>query len=170
VTIDAPTERHPGIEMTGDPRFRGRVRRLAVTSGVALGVTWTLAVGTLDAPPWIDILLLAGWLSMLTVLTLSLARPSIRRLVVVPSVMVTAALIGICLWELPPSGLARAGWLTLTAGILMGGGMGAWFWYRWVPVPRALDDPYASGRTILIAAHVGLVVGGTVLILVGQVV
>ena len=128
-----------------------------------------MAVGTLDAPPWIDILLLAGWLSMFTVLTLSLARPSIRRLVAVPSVMVTAALIGICLWELRRPAW-RERWLTPTAGILMGVRDGRLVLVPMVPVPRALDDPYASGRTILIAAHVGLVVGGTVLILVGQVV
>ena len=156
--------------MTGDPRFRGRVRRLAITSGAALGVIWALAVGTLDASPWVEGLLLTGWFAMVTVLTGSLARPTIRRLVVVPATLVTTALIGICLWDLPSSGLARAGWLALTAGILLGGGMGAWFWYRWIPVPRALDDPYASGRTILIAVHVGLVFGGTVLILVGQIV
>jgi hypothetical protein len=163
--MNATIARRSGIEMTGDPRFRGRVRRLSITSGVALGVIWALAVGTLDASPWIDDLLLTGWVSMFAVLTASLARPSLRRLVFAPAVMVTAALIGICLWELPRSGLARAGWLTLTAGILMGGGMGAWFWYRWIPVPRGLDDPYVPARSILIAAHVGLVVGGTVLIL-----
>lgn len=160
VTID-----RRGIEMTGDPRFRGRVRRLAITSGVALGVVWVMAVATLDASRTIEALLLAGWISMPTVLGLSLVRPSIRRLVVVPAAMVTTALIGICLWELPASGLARTGWLTLTAGILLGGGMGAWFWYRWIPVPRAFDDPYSTGRVTLILAHVGLVVAGTALIL-----
>ena len=144
MTIHVAIERR-GMEMTGDPRFRGRVRRLAITSGVAL--------------------LLGGWPAMFTVLTLSLARPSIRRLVVVPAVIVTTALIGICLLELPSSALARAGWLALTAGILMGGGMGAWFWYRWIPVPRTLHDPYAPSRLALIAAHVGLVVGGIALIL-----
>ena len=152
--------------MTGDPRFRGRVRRLAVTSGVALGVTWTMA-GTLDAPPWIDILLLAGWISMFTVLTLSLARPSIRRLVVVPSVMVTAALIGICLWELRrPAWRERGG--SPHCRDLDGRRDG-----RLVLVPMGPGPSSArSGLDLrtLIAAHVGLVVGGTVLILVGQVV
>jgi hypothetical protein len=166
--MNATIARRPGIEMTGNSRFRGRVRRLAITSGVALGVIWALAVGTLDASPRIDGLLLAGWISMFAVLAASLARPSLRRLVVAPALMVTTALIGICLWELPRSGLARAGWLILTAGILMGGGMGAWFWYRWVPVPRVLDDPYAPARLSLIAAHVGLVVVGTTLILVDR--
>jgi hypothetical protein len=102
---------------------------------------------------------------MPTVLGLSLTRSSIRRLVAAPALMVTAALIGICLWELPRSGLARAGWFALTAGILMGGGMGVWLWYRWIPVPRAFDDPYARARSTLIAVHVALVVGGTALIL-----
>lgn len=167
MTIHVAIERR-GMEMTGDPRFRGRVRRLAITSGVALGVIWALAAWTLDASPWIDGLLLGGWPAMFTVLTLSLARPSIRRLVVVPAVIVTTALIGICLLELPSSALARAGWLALTAGILMGGGMGAWFWYRWIPVPRTLHDPYAPSRLALIAAHVGLVVGGIALILANR--
>jgi hypothetical protein len=154
-----------GIEMTGDPRFRGRVRRLAITSGVALGVVWATAVATLNASRTIEALLLAGWISMPTVLGLSLVRPSVRRLVAVPAALVTTALIGICLWERPAPGLAAAGWLTLTAGILLGGGMGAWFWYRWIPVPRAFDDPYSTGRVTLIAAHVGLVVAGTALIM-----
>jgi hypothetical protein len=157
--------RRVGIEMTGHPRFRSRVRRLAITSGVALGVIWAMAVRTLDASRSIEGLLLAGWVTMPTVLGLSLTRSSIRRLVVAPTLLVTAALIGICLWELPHAGLARAGWLALTAGILMGGGMGVWFWYRWIPVPRAFDDPYARARSTLIAVHVALVLGGIALIL-----
>lgn len=164
MTMDVAIDRR-AVEMTGDPRFRGRVRRLAITSGVALGVVWAMAVVTLDSSRTIEALLLAGWISMPTVLSLSLVRPSIRRLVAVPAVMVTVGLVGICLWELPTSGLARTGWLTLTAGILLGGGMGAWFWYRWIPVPRAFDDPYSTGRVTLIVAHVGLVVAGTALIL-----
>ena len=63
VTID-----RRGIEMTGDPRFRDRVRGLAITSGVALGVVWVMAVAKLDASRTIEALLLAGWISMPTVL------------------------------------------------------------------------------------------------------
>jgi hypothetical protein len=136
---------------------------------VALGAVWFLAVATLEAGPAIETALLAGWLSMPMVLALSLRRPWTRRVVAVPALLVTVALVAVCLGPLPGSGPARAGWLVLTAGILMGGTMGAWFWYRWVPVPQPLDDPYSRGRWILITIHVGLILCGITLILLAAV-
>jgi hypothetical protein len=44
--------------------------------------------------------------------------------------------------------------------------MGAWFWFRMLPVPAALDDPAAAGRWALIAMHVTLIVTGLVLVVV----
>lgn len=157
--------RRLGVEMTDDPPFLQRVRRLAITSGVALGVVWILAVATLEAGPAIETGLLLGWLSMPTVLAISLRRPRIRRWVAVPALLVTASLVALCLGSLPASGPERAGWLVLAAGILMGGAIGLWFWYRLLPVPEILRDPFGSARWILIAIHVGLVVCGIALIL-----
>ena len=123
-----------------------------------------MAVGTLDASRTIEALLLAGWISMPTVLSLSLVRPSIRRLVAVPAAMVTA-LIGICLWELrPPVSHERAGsrsrrGSSWAVGWAPGSGTDG------SPSLEAFDDPYSTGRVTLIVAHVGLVVAGTALIL-----
>jgi hypothetical protein len=159
-----------GVEMSSDPIFLPRVRRLALTSAVVLGWIWVLAVGTLNAHPAIEIALLLGWVGMPAVLGLSLRLAWIRRLVAFPSALMTAALVAVCLFALPDDDAARAGWLLLTAGILFGAGLGVWFWYRWLPVPEPLDAPFAPARWVLIAVHVGLVVAGLLLIAVGELV
>jgi hypothetical protein len=41
--------------------------------------------------------------------------------------------------------------------------MGLWFWYRVLPVPRAMDHPFSAGRIALIGVHVALIVAGMVL-------
>lgn len=51
-----------------------------------------------------------------------------------------------------------------TAGVLMGGVLGLWFWFRLVPVPRFLDDPFSPGRWALVTAHIILIVAGLGLI------
>lgn len=155
-----------GMEMTDDPAFLARVRRLAVVSAVALGAIWLLGVTTLAAHPTIDLVLLLGWGGMPAVLGLSLRRVRVRRLVALPSTLVGAALVAVCLTALPDGGVARAGWLLLTAGVLVGAWLGAWFWYRWFPVPASLDAPFGPGRWALIVVHVGLVLVGLLLIVV----
>lgn len=153
-----------GVEMSSDPAFVGRVRRLATVSAVALGAMWALAVNTLDVHRAIHVALFAGWVLMPTVLGLSVQRPVIRLLVALPATLIGVALVGICLTALPANGIARIGWLTTTGGILFGGVLGAWFWYRWLPVPAFLHDPYSRGRQALIAIHVTLVVAGLLLV------
>jgi hypothetical protein len=139
------------------------VRRLALTSVVALGLIWGLAVATLEVPPLIGAGLAAGWLLMPAILVSSLTEPRRRYALVVP-----ASLVGICLlaisvaWR-PAPPLAAAGWVMITGGVLLGGLLGLWFWYRLVPVPRPLDDPFSPGRLALIRAHVALIVGGLLL-------
>ena len=157
-----------GTEMTNDPAFLARVRRLAVVSVVALGAIWLLAATTLAAHPTIDLALMLGWAGMPAVLGLSIRRAGVRRLVAVPSALVGAALVAVCLTAPPEGGVARAGWLLLTAGILLGAGLGAWFWYRWFPVPASLDKPFAPARWALIEVHVGLVIVGLLLIVLGE--
>lgn len=157
-----------GLEMTDDSAFLARVRRLAAVSAVALGAIWLLAVTTLAAHRAIELALLLGWAGMPAVLGVSINRVEIRRLVALPSALVSVALIAVCLTALPHDGAARAGWLLLTAGVLTGAGLGAWFWYRWFPVPEPLDPPFAAGRWALIAVHVGLVVVGLLLIVLGE--
>ncbi|MEO7294925.1 MAG: hypothetical protein ABIZ57_02180 [Candidatus Limnocylindria bacterium] len=152
--------RATAIELSGDRRFAGRVRRLALTATVALGLIWALAVTTLDAPRVIGFALAAGWLSMPTILLASLGRPLLRYALVLPSTLVGLPLLAISAAWLPSNAVAASGWLLMTAGILMGGMLGLWFWYRLIPVPPQMDDPFSSGRLALIGAHVALIVTG----------
>jgi hypothetical protein len=151
------------IEMTGDPRFAPRVKRLASTSMVALGLIWALAVVTLEAPPLVDAALAAGWLLMPTTLFASLARPRLRYGLVVPSTLVGVGLLAVSVRWLPNDPVAATGWLMMTAGVLLGGLLGLWFWYRLAPVPIRLNDPFSGGRWVLIGVHVLLIVVGLLL-------
>ncbi len=165
-----PTARqHPPTELSSNQRFTARVTRLVMISAVALGVIWVLATATDGIAGWILAALFAGWLAMPTVLALSLFRPKLRYLLVVPATLVTIGLTGICLTALPPSGPGRVGWPILTAGTLIGASLGGWFWYRWLPVPHALDAPFSPGRWLLVTIHAGLVVVGAALVLAGLV-
>jgi hypothetical protein len=147
-----------GVELTADPLFARRVRRLAATSAVALGAIWLLAVTAVAAPPGANLSLLAGWILMPSILWLSLRRPMVRQALVVPSALVTLGLVAICLAPLSP--VARVGWSVLLGGILLGDLLGLWFWFRALPVPTALEEPFGRARWAFIAAHVGLVVAG----------
>ncbi|MET1231640.1 MAG: hypothetical protein ABWY52_02170 [Candidatus Limnocylindrales bacterium] len=150
------------VELTDDRRIRRRVKRLAAVSAVALGLIWALAAATLDAPLAVDVALLAGWLLMPTILLASLRDARLRYGLMAPSVLVSFALLAIVLgWS--PGGVAGVGWLMMLLGILLGGAMGLWFWFRVLPVPHVLDAPDAPGRWILIAVHVALVVVGLAL-------
>lgn len=151
------------LELSNDRRMAGRVRRLARTAAVALGIIWWLAVSTLEAPPIIGASLLLGWASMPAILVMSLRRPRLRYALVLPSSLVGVPLLGITALFLPASAVAAAGWLLITAGILLGSALGLWFWYRVLPVPRALDDPFSAGRIALIGVHVALIVAGAAL-------
>lgn len=151
------------LELSDDRRMAGRVRRLARTAAVALGIIWWLAVSTLEAPPMVGASLLLGWASMPAILVMSLRRPRLRYALVLPSSLVGVPLLGITALFLPASAVAAAGWLLMTAGILLGSALGLWFWYRVLPVPRALDDPFSAGRIALIGVHVALIVAGAAL-------
>jgi hypothetical protein len=148
------------VELSDDPAFAGRIRRLAATAMVALGVIFGLAVLTLEAPPIVGAALAAGWASMPAVLVASLRRPRLRYALVVPSTLVGLPLLAIWAAWLPADPLAASGWLLITTGILLGGVLGVWFWFRLLPVPPQLDDPFAPGRIGLIRAHVALIVVG----------
>jgi hypothetical protein len=76
---------------------------------------------------------------------------------------VTLGLLAVSLGWAPEPAPAAAGWPLMTAGVLLGGALGLWLWFRLLPVPAALDDPLAGGRWGLIAVHVVLVVVGWVL-------
>jgi hypothetical protein len=157
------------IELSADRRFAGRVRRLALTAVVALGLIWALAVTTLAAPPVVGLALAAGWLSMPTILLASLERPLLRYALVIPSTLVSLPLLAISVAWLPSNVVVASGWLLMTVGIGMGGLLGLWFWYRLVPVPRQLDDPFSPGRLSLIGIHIALIVVGGALAAVGLV-
>ena len=98
------------VELTDDLRIRRRVKRLAATSAVALGLIWVLALTTLDTPLLIEVALLAGWILMPAVLLVGLRRPSTRYWLVVPSTLVSLSLLAIAIGWLPADSTAAAGW------------------------------------------------------------
>lgn len=151
------------VELSADPAFARRVRRLGLVSLVALGVIWGLAVTTLDAPPVVDGALLAGWALMPAILFASLAWPMLRYGLTLPATLVTVGLLAIAVAWLPDSPAAAAGWVLILIGVGLGGAMGLWLWYRLLPVPAALAHPFSSARWLLIGAHVGLIVVGMAL-------
>jgi hypothetical protein len=152
------------VELTSDAAFARRVIRLALTSSIALGFVWLLATVTLDVHPGVGASLALGWFLMPSILFLSLRRPRLRYTLVIPSALVAVPLLIICAGNLPERQIARTGWLLLTAGILSGGVLGVWFWFRWLPVPRWLHAPFSLSRWALIGLHVALVVSGLVLV------
>ncbi|MCY4416551.1 MAG: hypothetical protein OXE87_09615 [Chloroflexi bacterium] len=153
------------VEMTRDSRFGVRVIRLAATSVVALGLIWGFQFATLATPAFVGISLAAGWALMPVLLIASLRWPAARYGLALPSTLVGAGLIAIYLTALPAGwGADRVGWLMTTAGVLMGGVLGLWFWFRLAPVPRFLEDPFSPGRWILVAVHIVLIVVGLALV------
>lgn len=154
----------PATEMSLDLRFKRRLQRLVVVSLVFLGAIALLAWTMTDTDGLTVGLLAAGWVLMPTLLYASVANPRLRYLLAIPATLVTVGLLRITLGD---SGGASslAGWWLITAGIVMGGSLGAWFWYRWMPVPAELNDPFSRGRWALIALHAGLVVVGIVMVL-----
>jgi hypothetical protein len=148
------------VELSHDRRFARRVKRLGLVSMVALGAVWWLAVATTSAPLPVGVALAAGWFLMPAILFASLARPLLRYGLVVPASLVGFGLLAITASWLPAAPVAATGWLLITAGVLFGGVMGLWFWYRLLPVPASLDDPSSPGRWALIAVHVALIVVG----------
>ena len=153
----------PAVEMTIDVRFDRRVIRLALESAVVHGFIWFLATAVLEANLAIRIGLLGGWVLMPLILGLSLRRPVLRYALVVPSSLVGLALLAICVTALPGDRVGRAGWVVMTAGVLLGGVLGVWFWFRWAPVPSRLHDPFSRGRLLLVGIHVSLIVSGILL-------
>jgi hypothetical protein len=152
------------VELTADPAFARRIIRLGFTSSIALGLVWLLATVTLDAYTGVGASLALGWLMMPSILFLSLRRPQLRYALAIPSALVGVPLLIICASNLPEGQIARTGWLLLTAGILSGGVLGVWFWFRWLPVPGWLHAPFSPSRWALVGLHVGLVVFGLVLV------
>lgn len=156
----------PGVELTEDAAFAGRVRRLARVSSVALGAIVVLAWGNLEVPWFVLAALIAGWCTMPAVLAVSVHRPRSRYLLMVPAGLVSGALLAISVAYLPSDAAAQAGWLLITAGVLLGGTLGMWFWYRMLPVPARFEDPFGHGRMALIRVHIATVVSGMVLVAV----
>lgn len=150
-------------EMTDDPAFAGRVRRQAFLGSIVLGLVWGLAVASSPVEPLSRWLLLVGWPLLVTVLLSSLRHPRLRYAGVVPSTLIAGALITISF----NTGIDQpeaVGWWLLTAGIVVGICLAVWFWFRWLPVPGGLDDPFSPGRWALIAVHATLVVTGLIVV------
>jgi len=158
----------PGVELTAHPAMTARVIRQAAVSTVWLGLIFWLAAAALDANATIVAALGAGWVLMPSVLALSTRRPLLRLALVVPAGLISTALIAAVATALPDDTTSRVGWVLVTVGVLAGGVLGCWFWYRLFPVPPALDAPLAPGRWALIAFHVALVVVGIALAALGH--
>jgi hypothetical protein len=158
--VSAPARPARPIERSADPSFSRRVRRLGLVSLVAPGLIWWLAATRLTAPPALLVTLLAGWWLMPTVLFASIPLPTLRPLLVLPATLITAPVLAIAVWWPPDRPVAALGWSLIAVGLLFGGIMGGWFWFRWAPVPAALDDPFSPTRWSLIAIHVGCIILG----------
>ena len=131
-----------------------------------LGVITLLAALSPQSKPLALGLLVAGWILMPTTLDLSVQRPRLRYALAVPAALVAAGLISVATSS-PGWSMATIGWWLLTAGVLFGGTLGMWFWYRWMPVPHDLDNPFSVRRATLIVVHVGMILVGITLIILG---
>lgn len=151
---------HGGLEMTRDRLFTHRVRRLVWVSIFALGVIWVMAFLD-DAPNWVLALLAAGWLLMPSILAVSLRRPMMRYALVIPATIVP---VGLMWMVLTASEATLTGWILMAVGILFGGLLGMWFWFRWFPVPRVFADPYGGPRIALVGIHIALVLAGAAMV------
>lgn len=160
------TETRTPTEMSVDAHFARRVRRLVAISSIMLGVITLLAALSPESEPFAIGLLVAGWILMPTMLDVSVERPRLRYMLMLPATLVAAGLISVAS-SAPGWSIVTAGWWLVTVGVLFGGGLGMWFWYRWIPVPRDLDNPFSLRRATLIVIHVTLIVAGMSLIIFG---
>jgi hypothetical protein len=158
----------PPIELSADPRFARRVRRLGIVSLAGPGLLWWLAATRLALPPPLLTAMLAGWLLMPSVLFASIPLPALRPLLIVPASLITAPVLGIVVWWSPERLIPSLGWALIAVGLLIGAVAGGWFWFRWgPPPPAAFDDPFSPARWGLIALHVGCLAVGFVLAALG---
>lgn len=148
------------VGVPAERRLRSRVLRLSIVSVPGLGVIWLLSTTAGEGQGALSGMLAAAWVLMGPLLILRLRWPGLRYALAVPSVLAGLAVIGLSVAAIHGPAPALGGWLLVTGGILLGGLLGAWFWFRWLPVPAALEDPYSLGRWVLIAGHVLLILGG----------
>lgn len=154
----------PGVELTHDPSFEARIRRLSVVSLIALGtITW-LAIRD-DASMPVVLLLATGWILMPTVLRASLRRPALRYGLSIPATLVAGGLTLFSATLPDGGGSSVAGWWTITASLWFGALLGMWLWFRWLPVPERLAEPFGFARLVLVSVHIGGVVVGIALVM-----
>jgi hypothetical protein len=155
----------PAVELTHDRSFEARIRRLSIVSLIALGtITW-LAIRD-DASLAVVLLLTAGWILMPTLLRASLRRPLLRYGLSIPATLSAGGLTLFCLARPDLGGASVAGWWTITASLWFGALLGMWLWFRWLPVPTWLGDPFGPGRLALVTIHIGGVLIGIALVIV----
>ena len=139
--------RSAAIELSDDPRFAGRVRRLAFVSIAALGWLVVLWSRTAETLPLAGAALVAGWITMPLTLLASLQQPLIRYALVVPSTLVTGGVVAM-LVRAPLGGVTAAGWTVILAGLALelysaaGSGCGC---YPFRVLSTTRSQPHASG-------------------------
>ena len=152
-------------ELTGDPAFARRVVRLTAVSAVALGLMSLLWRSSTEAPRVLDALLVAGWVTMPLLLAASLHRPRLRIALTAPALLVAAPVTAAALGAPGVDTPAQVGWGVVAVGLWLGMALGGWLWYRLLPVPAPLDNPFSRARWVLIAGHVSAIVCGLAIVL-----
>jgi len=158
--VSAPAHPARSIELSAASSFSRRVRRLGLVSLVGPGLIWWLAATRLAVPPELLTVLFVGWWLMPAVLFASIPFPALRPLLIAPATLITAPVLAIAVWWPPDRPVAALGWGLIVVGLLLGGVIGGWFWFRWAAVPAALDDPFSPARWGLIVVHVGCIILG----------
>ena len=113
----------------------------------------------------IVLLLAAGWITMPTVLRASLRYPGLRYVLSLPATLVAGSLTALSARLPNPDGTSAVGWWMVTASLWFGAVLGMWLWFRWLPVPARLTDPFGTARLALVAIHIGGVLIGIALVL-----
>lgn len=152
------------VELSADPAFARRVTRLVWVSATALGIIWLLARTSAPSLTLAHAAIAAGWALMPATLALSLRRPRLRYALVVPASLVSLGLVAVIVVAPSVSAVQRVGWILVTTGVLFGGTLGMWFWFRWMPVPAGFESPFSAGRWLLVAAHISTVTVGLAIV------
>ncbi|MGE0598107.1 MAG: hypothetical protein AB7P41_01610 [Dehalococcoidia bacterium] len=115
---------------------------------------WWLSLG-IDDTTVASLALAIGWVTMPSILLVSLRVPRLKFGLAVPAGLVTLGAAWLAVLEFP-----SVGWSLVAGGTSMGGLVGAWLWFAWAPIPAAFASPNARPRLALLTVHVAIIVAG----------